>query len=255
MKDKLVYELLATAPLKAILGVISMLTRRGKGFVNMIDNLSKFNIEHPLSDPSNLIWSWHAYGSKEWACEYFKITEQEIIEGRYDLIKRFRNRPIYDVWSLCSLLGDEDLTLSIWTRIGEGDGKVLYSPFYDRRVLDYVFSIPWELKLKRPENILRKVIARKCEVPEFILHRPKSGFGVRTKQWSQEGGVFEPLVPLASKVFDEKQIRRMQSSDPKRSMTFWNILNYAIWKRLHIANESLDLLREELEESISRRKD
>jgi hypothetical protein len=29
-------------------------------------------------------------------------------------------------------------------------------------------------------------------------------------------------------------------------MTFWNILNYSIWKRLIIDNESLSLLEEEL---------
>ncbi|GAG74769.1 unnamed protein product, partial [marine sediment metagenome] len=98
-----------------------------------------------------------------------------------------------------SLLGDEDITLSIWTKIAEGNEKILYSPFYDSDVLDYVFSMPWKLKLKRPENILRKTIARQCGVPKFIITRKKSGFGVQPRLWSKPGSAFEPLVPLASK--------------------------------------------------------
>ena len=97
---------------------------------------------------------------------------------------------------------------------------------------------------------MRKEIARQSNLPKFIINRPKSAFGVRSKTWSMKGGVFEPLVPLASKVFDEKQIRYMQSSDPKKAMTFWNMLNYSIWKRLCINNEPLDDLIEELNEAM-----
>ena len=110
-----------------------------------------------------------------------------------------------------------------------------------------MFSIPWKLKLSRPQNKLRKEIARRGNIPEFIVTRPKRSFGISPNRWANKGGVFEPLIPLASKIFDENEIRKMQSSEPKKAMTSWNILNYSMWKRLCINNEPLEILLEELE--------
>jgi asparagine synthetase B (glutamine-hydrolysing) len=147
-------------------------------------------------------------------------------------------------------LGDEDITQPVWAKIGEGNNRILYYPLYDADVLNYVFSIPWKLKLKQPENILRKEIARLADIPDFIITRRKSAFGIIKRGWSEEGGVFEPVVKLASKVFDESQIRKMQSSDPKKSMTFWNMLNYSLWKRLCLNNEPIEILLEELKSTM-----
>jgi asparagine synthetase B (glutamine-hydrolysing) len=134
----------------------------------------------------------------------------------------------------------------IWNKLGEGNKKILYAPFYDLNVLNYVFSIPWKLKLTWPKDKLRKEIARRGNIPEFIINRPKKSFGIHSDLWGKKGGVFEPLIPLAAIVFDEKEIRKMQSTEPKKAMTYWNMLNYAIWKRLCIKNEPLDILKEEL---------
>lgn len=246
-KDKMPYKMLAKEPFHKISGKLSRISGIGE---KTVDLLYKSAQKYPLSKPNNLIWYWHDYGSKEWVCNYLNVKEEDIIKGQYNLLKRFEGDSIYDIASMYSLLGDEDITLSIWTKIAEGNEKILYSPFYDLDVLDYVFSMPWKLKLKRPENILRKTIARQCGVPKFIITRRKSGFGVQPKLWSKPGSAFEPLVPLASKVFDIHQIRKMQSTDPKKAMIFWNILNYSIWKRLCIYNEPLEVLMEELNETI-----
>jgi hypothetical protein len=95
-------------------------------------------------------------------------------------------------------------------------------------------------------------VAHQLNIPRFILNRRKTGFGIKTRGWSVKGGVFEPLVSLASKVIEEKQIRQMQSLDSKKAMTYWNILNYSLWKRLCVNNEPLDRLLEELHESERR---
>ena len=246
-KDKIITKLFSKHPLKEIYISLSKLSGKGRGY---IQSLNQSTLTYSLFDPRNPIWAWHNFGSERWTCDYFNVTERDIIKRRYDFIKQFDNKSIYDIWSLYSLLGDEDITLPIWCKLGEGNNKILYTPFYDLNVLNYVFSIPWKLKLKKPGNILRKEIARRSNIPEFIITRPKRSFGIRNEFWSEKGGVFEPLTPLASKVFDEKQIRDMQSLDPKKAMTFWNILNYAIWKRLCINNEPLELLVDELKECI-----
>lgn len=242
-REKMIFKLLLKKPFHSFLR--KFVKQIGKG-EDVVDMLIRSNLDIPISDPDNPIWSLHKYGSEKWVCNYLNTKRESIIKGQYNSIKRFENYSIYDISSLYSLLGDEETTLSIWTKIGEGNKKILYSPFYEFDILNYVFSIPWKLKLKRPENILRKEIARQCGVPELIINRPKSGFGIRSDIWSKKGGTFDPLVPLASKVLDEKEIRKMQSSDPRKAMIFWNMLNYSIWKRLCIHNEPLEVLKEEL---------
>ncbi|MFH1009617.1 MAG: asparagine synthetase B family protein [bacterium] len=250
MMGKPVFRLLSKKPLRVLLKVISKATGRGKGYVHGLEQCAS---KYPLSDPGNPLWSWHdLYGSKKWACDYFQVTEKDIIIGRYNSMAKFEQGSIQDVASLYSLLGDEAVTLGINVKIAEGNKRILYSPFYDSTVLDYVFSIPWRWKLKGPENALRKEMARQGKVPEFILARPKSGFGIRTRHWAERGGTFEPLVPLAAKVVEERRIRETQSADIAMAMTFWNILNYSIWKRLCIASEPLEVLLGELREAMSR---
>ena len=243
-KDKMMIKLFSKKPLKDIFISLSDMSGLGGEFKVI---LNETTTTYPLYNPKNPLWSWHDFGSIEWICNHFNTTDRDIIKSRYDFIKKFENRSIYDVWSLYSLLGDEDSTLPIWNKLGEANRKILYAPFYDLNVLNYVFSMPWKLKLKRPQNRLRKEIARRGDIPEFIITRPKKSFGIHPDRWARNGGVFEPLIPLASKVFNENEIHKMQSSESKKAMTYWNILNYSIWKRLCLNNEPLEVLVEEIE--------
>jgi asparagine synthetase B (glutamine-hydrolysing) len=248
-KEKKLTKLLSKKPLKDIFIKISNLGGIEKGVAKIQSFkqiLNETNLNYPLYDPKNPLWDWHGFGSVEWICNYFNVTPQNIIKSRYDFIKKFEHRSIYDVWSLYSLLIDEDITLPIWHKLGEENKKILYTPFYDSNVLNYVFLIPWKLKLSRPRNRLRNEICHRGNIPKFIINRPKKSFGIDPKYWGEKEGVFEPLIPIAVKVFNENEIRKMQSSDPKKAMTFWNMLNYAIWKRLCINNEPLKALLEEL---------
>jgi asparagine synthase (glutamine-hydrolysing) len=240
--NKTIFKLLSNSPLRRLLKLTSAVTGRGKGFLNYLE-------KRPVSDPDNQIWSLGAYGSEEWVCRYFNVKREDIIKGRYDYIRTFQDRSLYDIISFLAFMGSASATQAIWAKLGEDCRGILCYPFCDTGVLDYAFSIPWEVKLESPKNLLRAV-ARQLNVPDFIISRPKSAFGVEAKFWSGKGGTFEPLVPLAAKVFDEKQIRKMQSFGPKNPMTFWNVLNYAVWRRLYIDNEGLDVLLEQLQKAI-----
>lgn len=243
-----VSRLLSRGPLFSIVKAASRITGRGSGFINNIN--IKDNIYKELGNPSSIIYSMGNYGSEDWVCNYFNVRREDIIKNRYESIKQFEQNSIYDVISMLDIIGDVSITQSIWSKLAEGNGKILYYPFNSNELLNNTFSIEWEAKLKQPKNILRGV-ARVLHIPEFIIKRPKSGFGIAPNRWAVKGGVFDPLVPLASKCFDKSIILGMQSVEPKCAMTFWNILNYSIWKRICIDNEPLDVLREELSRCIS----
>ncbi len=242
-KDKLMFKLLAKKPFQFVLRSMPKISKLGEKSVEM---LLKSTMNIPFSNPKNPIWYLNDYGDKNWVCNYLNVSERKIIDGQYKSLKRFENTSLYDIAALYSLLGDEDYTLSVLSKISEANHKILYVPFYNDELIQYVLSIPWQLKLKRPENILRKSVAHQCNIPDFIINRPKSGFGIYSNSWAAPGGIFENLIPLASKVISEKEIRKMQSSDSKKAMIFWNMLNYSIWKRLCINNEPLNVLLEEL---------
>jgi len=211
------------------------------GLIETSMNIQK---DYAISDPRNIIWADN-HVSEEWVSNYFEVKKSDIIKVRYNTIRQFEKRSIYDILSIIMALIDIPPWQSIWSKIGESQGKILYYPFYNNKLLNYAYSVPWELKLKKPKNILREV-ARKCEIPEFIITRRKSGFAIEDKHWAERGNILEALVPLSKKVFDEKQIRTMQSPDPKKAMTYWNILDYSIWKRLCINNEPVEILLDEL---------
>jgi len=246
------FKLLSKQPFWKLLNFVCGITGRGRGLATSLNYYSNTQLL-PLSNAKSIIWSFGAYGSEDWVCQHFDVNREDIINRRYDVIKSFEDRSIYDIISIYSFFfGSDSASRRIWSKLGESQRKIIYYPFSNMDVLNCAFSIPWNVKLKKPKRVLRGV-ARQLKIPEFIISRPKSPFGIRDKNWSEKGGVFEPLVPLASKVFDERQIRDMQSTEPKKAMTFWNILNYSIWKRLCINNESLTVLFEELQESIFRK--
>jgi asparagine synthase (glutamine-hydrolysing) len=246
-KDKLLFRLLTKKPYTVLLRFLPKIMSDSKVTVDL---LLKSSSNIPLSDINHPNWSFNEYGNEEWVCRFLNRSQQDIIKYQYSTIKRFEKESIYDITALYSLLGDEEITLTILSKICEGNQKILYVPFYDDTILNYVLSISWKLKMKKPKNILRKSLAYECDIPDFIIKRPKIGFGIISKQWSEKGGIFDPMVSIASKVFDETEIRKMQSSEPKKAMTYWNILNYSIWKRLCLNNESLEVLLEELNSII-----
>jgi asparagine synthetase B (glutamine-hydrolysing) len=207
--------------------------------------MERFHHNYPLNHPENPIWYWMDYGNWDWVRTHFNVTTNDIIAERYEIIKEFSSMSMYDIWSRYSLYGDEDVTLGIWSKIGEGNKKILYYSYYDLEALNYAFSIPWRLKLQS-YRVLTKELSRQSKLPEFIINRPKSALSIHSSGWAKKGGIFEPLIHIASKIFDEKEIRQMQTSDWRNMSTFWNMVNYSIWKRLFISNEPLDVLREEL---------
>ena len=219
-------------------------TIKGQSLAAIID---RRNI--PIHNTRNIAWSLGAYGNVDWSSNYFNVDKNVIIQGRYKNIIPFENRSIYDIVSILSLFGEGAITQSIWSKLGESQSKILFYPYGNFELLNYIFSIPWDFKLKKPKNVLRNV-ARQFNIPDFIITRPKSSFGIQSEIWSGKNSVFEPLVPLASKVFEENEIRHMQSSDPDKAMIFWNILNYSIWKRLLINNEVPKVLFDELAENL-----
>lgn len=143
-------------------------------------------------------------------------------------------------------MGGNLATQSTWSKIGEDQKKIVYYPFNNVALVNYLLSIPDDIDYKKYKYVVKET-ARYCGLPNFIVNRRKLGFNPLTNLDLLKENVFEPLIPVAAKVFDEHQIRAIKPTDWGYDFwTLWNILNYSIWKRLFIQNESKEKLIEEL---------
>ena len=243
---KRMYDFFSQRPFFSSLALFSSLTGRMQDFVRALETVGTYALDMPTDDPRSIVWSVDSYGNEEWVCRYFNATPGDIIENRRTFLSRFEGRSLYDLLSVTPLYST---ARGIWSKLGESTGKAAVYPFVDRQFVEYTFSVDWEIKLKQPNNILRGV-ARNLDIPDFIIERKKSGFGVHPEHWATRGGVFEPLLGLAEKTMDTGSVRELQSTDQTKAMTFWNVLNYAIWKRLCINNEPTAAIINELDEYI-----
>jgi asparagine synthetase B (glutamine-hydrolysing) len=228
-------RLLATDSFFQLLKLVPSLTGRGR---TLLGKLRDMRNRLPLDNPGNPIWKWHQYGDADWICSHFKVSLLDIAARHINRVNGLQAGSLCDTWALYSLLGDEEATLAIWSAIAEGSGKTFYFPFYDESFLQYAMTIPWSIKLGATENVIRKSMAKEVGVPDFILNRRKAGFGIRRDDWALEGGVFDPLARLASDIVGEKEVRALRCREPRKAMLFWNLLNYALWKRICVDGES-----------------
>jgi asparagine synthetase B (glutamine-hydrolysing) len=205
----------------------------------------------PITDPSHPIWSYSAYGDFGWVQNHYGASREEVIASRCKQLQSVANRPFSDVLAIYALsYCDVAVTTSIWSKLAEGQRKILYFPFASQDILDCAFSISWEIKLKRSKHVIREV-GRRLGVPGFILNRRKQSFGIVSTRWAEKGGTLEPLIAVAAKVVDIKQLRDLQGTDPNKAMTLWSLLNYAVLKRLFVMGQSKESLLEELRENCS----
>jgi asparagine synthetase B (glutamine-hydrolysing) len=232
----------APEPVYVALRTLPALIGRGRAFLE-----GTFQRNLPLEDPRQLLWSVNQYGSQEWVCQHFGVKSADIIAGRYATLRGFERRSYYDVWAINELLG---VTGSIWSALSNACGRTLYSPFWDPEVMKLGWVIPWPIKLKTSKNIVRRV-ARLLRIPESIVSRPKSSFGIHPERWARPGGVFQLLVPLAEDLFGPEEVRAVQVSAEERAWIFWNMLNYAIWRRVVVDGEPVQRLLDRLGCSIA----
>ena len=228
---------------RSILRITRRLTGHGHYRLELMRDANGSNCPPSENDS---IWQWHAYGSYAWIKKRLGADWPSIIAGPANIVNHYYSKSIEDIWALYSLLGDETATINIWSKLAEACHQTMLFPMYDEDVLKAGFQLSWNEKLAPPENRLRKAIAELSDVPSHFINRPKSGFGVQRLDWAIKGGPLDPLIAVAAEAVDIDWIKELQREDRKMAMTFWNLINYGIWKRICINGESPEDLIEEL---------
>lgn len=155
-------------------------------------------------------------------------------------IKRDLNKTLYlDVTKYClpHLLRYDDklaMTFSVEVRV----------PFLDHRLVEYLFSLPVDMKLRNgwTKHILRE--STKGVIPEKIRkRRSKYGFETPEVRWTKEmKDLFKEIFESESfgkrKYFNQKNILKEFDSFCKgkkiQPKLFWRALNLELWMRIFI---------------------
>jgi asparagine synthase (glutamine-hydrolysing) len=246
LRNKRLIKFLGIVPGYAFLRQLGGRWEKTRAFSDILEKVGKLHL--PNFDPRNPIWTDGAYGDFDWVEEIYGCSRDEIITRRMSEFESFLNLGLADSITISTLNSDVAATTAIWSKLAESQGKVMYYPFVDSEVRAASFSIPWDVKLRSEKHVIREV-GRQLKVPALILNRPKQSFGVVSNLWAERDGPLEPLVTVAAKAVDLKLLRSLQGRNPRRAMTLWNLLNYAILIRLFVRGEPLDRLLDELRES------
>jgi len=201
-------------------------------------------IDCGFQDPNSVLWSQDPIGSFRWSANHFNVNQQDILKTPLSVLEQYGEHSLYETVALYDFIGANHATEATWSLLGEKQKKIVYYPFNHWDVLNYFFSIPSDIAYKSYKYVLKQA-AFYCGLPSFLANRKKLGFNPLTHLDVFVKNAFEPIMPLASKEFTD--IRKIKLLDQGYDFwTVWNVLNYSIWKRLMIDNQSTENLLDEL---------
>lgn len=241
-------RVLAAKPVQAVFARLASATGRFPALVDMIARCRGGPVT--VEDPRHVIWSLNQYGDADWVCRHFRLSPEALIAHRLAALKPYRDLSDMDLVTVMDFLSDVAALQNVWSKIGERNGRIVQYSFCSERIIRAASQLTWNEKLAKPKAVLRDV-ARRVGVPRFILDRRKSGFGVARRDWAVRDGLFQPLVEVAAVAFPKADIERHQSTEVASRFTVWNMVNFAVWKRLVIDGEPLSRLTTELDERIA----
>ena len=124
------------------------------------------------------------------------------------------------IWFMTTLLDRKD-------RMSMGASLEVRVPFADHRLVEYVWNIPWEMKMHegREKGILRKAL--EGTLPDDVLYRkkspyPKTHHPVYTslvKNWLEE--ILQDKSSVLYELFDHKQLRGLVETNGEAFKSPW----------------------------------
>ncbi len=134
----------------------------------------------------------------------------QLYSSTHELYSGFKsNDPLNRVFYLLTKQYLLDYILVKVDRCSMMNSLEVRAPFLDRGVVEYVFSLPPGMKIRRFKRkyLLKKALRKR--LPEEILYRKKRGFLIPSALWLKQ-----TLKPLVEEMFDEGRLRRQGIFNP-----------------------------------------
>ena len=134
----------------------------------------------------------------------------------------------------------EDSNLSMWDKAGMSGSLEIRVPFLDLDFCENLFSVPVDLRCRKPGT--KRFFRRVCErrLPEDILSLPKHGFQVPISVWMKgplRSQFKDYTMSLPGDVFSREQIELMWSqfigNKRDHSLKLWVLACLSAWIQRH----------------------
>lgn len=168
--------------------------------------------------------------------EGFDFRKKSIIQGNAIGLDLITNLSILDQQTyLVSILMRQDkmsMAASVESRV----------PFLDYRLVEFANSLPEKFKIRRfmGKYILKKVAGG--FLPDEVIHRRKSGFGVPLGGWLREnkgmGAIARSLLDdnVLGAIIEERHVKGIinehTSGAGDHSELLWELINISLWKKV-----------------------
>ncbi len=182
--------------------------------------------------PYNVVFSLFTPKMKEQLCNYNPSLQLEELNKDIPDEKSLLNQMLY--WEINSFLVDHNLNYT--DKLAMATSVEVRVPYLDVDVVEFSTKIPPGLKLKNKETkyILRKVAEK--YLPQSIIYRKKTGFGIPIRKW-----ILEDMEPMIKERLSREKILEKGIFDPDM---VWNLIqdskngkidaSYSIWALLAI---------------------
>ncbi len=176
---------------------------------------------------------------------YFPFNSKEIkeytSETRPDLLDRFiKNKDLYS--SSINFYFKEwlpnDLLMKV-DKMSMAHGLEIRTPFLDKYLIEYFFSIPRQNKINK--YLFKKTVSP--YIPKPILERKKQGFSLPISTWFTNHDFLNRVAPhiadlFKRDVFKESELNNLISSPTKyrNDHKLWTLLNLETWFKLYVDN-------------------
>ena len=125
-------------------------------------------------------------------------------------------------------------------------GLELRAPFVDHRLVDYVATMPVDVKMRRGQSKWALRQALRDDLPSDVLTRPKSGLNPPLGAWLENGA-----APLVDECLNASAVRKRGLLRPEavsalireqrrgwrdRSLHIWALLVLELWFRQRVDN-------------------
>ncbi len=173
-----------------------------------------------------------------------ELTEEIIMNPMLQALEEEQSSsdPIHKMLFLEQKYFLTDHNLSYTDKLSMATGVEVRVPLLDKKLVDYVHTIPTEYKQSGIEGkwVFKKVMER--HLPKDIIYRPKTGFGVPLRSWLQN-----ELKPFVDDALSEEKLKKTGIFNPVKvrgllevdranrgdySYTILTLLNIQIWMDL-----------------------
>lgn len=198
-----------------------------------------------FNSENHILWTLGRYGDPEIVRQYFKSSLKDIYESRMLFMSNSPDFGLMDRITALSLIGEGYKTMTIWSKLAEGNQIEIVYPYDHVKLIGHALEIPWSIKMQEEKYIIRSLL-RKQEIPEEFITRPKLSFGFPVRFWAPRGALFQPLVDMAAEMFGPDFMRSLQSEEIPKAMILWSLINLYLWHKMLIEDARPENLCEEI---------